>query len=311
MATDAELLAPVTPEDQTPPSEPPKEEATAEPETPVSEDADLDKIVAEQSIDLPDGADKLVPLAAVENARAKLKVAREKLAAAEEGSARAATLETQVQQLQRQIAQIQPYAQAYQAALQAQPPETPKGPTPEQAAALEEIARDYDFYKTDGSLDLDRASRHQARIRKEAEAIAQQTVAPLQARNAQSASASMLRNAKLTTLSDGSKPAPEVLEYVWGQLDHSVTSTKEGAQQAFAVAVGYAQMLGKMQKGTAQPTAKEPVPPPILTEKSGGKIAAGPTLTEADKRAAKDLGMTEKQYAEELATMPQGWGKNR
>lgn len=309
MATDAELLAPVTPEDQTPPPEPPKEEAKAEPETPASEDADLDKIVAEQSIDLPDGADKLVPLAAVENARAKLKTVRAELEDAKKGSARSTELETQVQQLQQQIAQIQPYAQAYQAALQAQPPETPKGPTPEEAKRLESIAKRFDFYKTDGSLDLGRAQEHLEEVRHEAKAIAKETVAPYQQQTTASASASMLRNAKLTTLSDGSKPAPEVLDYVWGQLDHSVTSTKEGAQQAFAVAVGYAQMLGKMQKGTAQATTKEPVPPPILTEKSGGKISAGPTLTEADKRAAKDLGMTEKQYADELATMPQGWGK--
>ncbi len=38
---------------------------SAEAVAPASEDADLDKIVDEQGIDLPDGTDKLVPLAAV------------------------------------------------------------------------------------------------------------------------------------------------------------------------------------------------------------------------------------------------------
>lgn len=303
--SDTELLAPVTPQEQAPPPEPPKDEPQAA--APVSEDADLDKIIEEQAIDIPGDTDKLVPLAAVENARAKLKAAREKLAAAEEGSAKATELEGKVQQLQQQLAQIQPYAQAYQAALQAQQQPEPKtGPTPQETAALEEIAKDYDFYKTDGSLDLDRAARHQARIRKEAEAIAQQTVAPLQQHNAETASQAMLRSAKLTKLQDGSYPSPEVLDYVWNQLDHSVTGTKAGAQQAFAVAVGYAQMLGKMQKGTIA-APKEPLPPPLLTEKAGGREHTGPTLSEADKRAARELGISEKDYAEEVARMP--WGR--
>ncbi len=306
MSTDAELLAPVTSE-QAPPPEPEPQAAA-----PVSEDADLDKIIEEQAIDIPGDTDKLVPLAAVENARAKLKTVRAELEAAKAGTAKATELETKVAQLEQQLNQALPYAQAYQAALQAQQPAdtTPKGPTPEQTAALEEIAKDYDFYKTDGTYDLDRAARHQARIRKEAEAIAQQTVAPLQKHNAESAAAAMLRNAKLTTLQDGSKPSPEVLDYVWGQLDHSVTGTKAGAQQAFAVAVGYAQMLGKMVKGTTAAAPSEPLPPPLLTEKSGGREHTGPTLTEADKRAARDLNMTDKEYAEELGKMPQGWGRS-
>jgi hypothetical protein len=304
--SDAELLAPVAPQEQAPPPEP--EPVAATPET---EDADLDKIIEEQGIDLPDGIDKMVPLAAVTNAREKLKTARQQLKAAEEGTAKATALEAKVASLEQQLSQVTPYAQAYQAALQAQPAEAaPKGPTPEEAAELEEIARDNDYYRTDGALDLDRAKRQQARIYKAAEKIAQQTVAPYQQQTLTDRSTQMLHNAKLTTLPDGSKPDPAVVDWIWSRIDPNLTSTKEGAQQAWIAAIGHAMAIGKMVKGTTA-QAREPLPPPILTEKSGGRDHVATTLTEADKRSARDLNMTDKEYAEELGKMPQGWGRTR
>ena len=301
--SDAELLAPVAPQEQAPPAEPEPVAAT-----PEAEDADLDKIIEEQGIDLPDGIDKMVPLAAVTNAREKLKTARQQLKAAEEGTAKAASLEAKVASLEQQLSQVTPLAQAYQAALQAQPAPEPQGPTAEEARELEEIARDNDYYRTDGQLDLDRAKRQQARIYKAAEKIAQSTIAPYQQQTLTDRSTQMLHNAKLTTLPDGSKPAPEVLDWIWSRIDPNLTSTREGAQQAFIAAVGHAHAVGKIIKGTTAP-AREPLPPPILTEKSGGKDFTATTLSEADKRSARDLNMTDKEYAEELGKMPQGWGK--
>lgn len=294
--------------------EQPAAEAAPEPEKvepPVSEDADLDKFIEEKTIEIPGDTDKLVPLTAVTTAREKLKVEREARRVAEERAAKAPELESQLQQMQQQLNQVAPMAQAYQAALAAsQQPEQPTGPTPQDTAALEEIARDYDFYKTDGSLDLDRATRHQARVRKEAQAIAQQTVAPLQQQSQSDRSIAMLRNAKLTTAPDGSKPDPAILDWVWSKIDPEVTSTREGSQQAFAAAMGYAVLLGKTVKAeTATTKAKEVIPPPLLTEKSGGRDVETPSLSASDKRYAKELGMTEAQYQKELAEMPAGWGK--
>jgi hypothetical protein len=297
--SDAELLAPVAP-----PEAPPVEAPPAEPETPEQEDAALDKLIEEQAIELPDGTDKLVPLSAVTTARAKLTEARKQLAEAKHGSAKASELEGQIAQLREQLNQALPYAQAYQAALQAQPKE-PEGPTAEQKAALEEIARDYDFYQPDGALDLDRAGRHQARIRKEAEAIAQQQIAPLQQQTVTDRSAAFLASAKLTKAPNGQQPDPEILEAVWGRLDPALTGTKAGAIQAWNVALGYSVATGKAV--TAQAAKAEPLPPPILTERAGGREAAGPSLTEDDKRMARQLNISEKEYAEELATMP--WGR--
>lgn len=305
MSTDSELLEPVKAAEEPPPPAPVEEPVQA------SEDADIDKIVDEQTVEIPGDTDKLVPLAAVEKTRAKLKDVRAELAAAKEGSAKASALEGQVQQLQQQLAQIAPYAEAYKAAIQAQPRDEPKGPTAEERAELEEIARDNDYYKTDGSLDLERATRQQARILKAAQAIAQQTIAPLQRQTTADRSAIMLRNAKLTTSPDGYGPDPGILDALWAQLDPSLTATREQALQVWRVAMGDSAALGKLvKKGQAQ-AAKEPLPPPILTEKSGGREHTGPTLTESDKRAARDLGISDKEYQESLASMPQGWGRTR
>lgn len=307
--SDAELLAPVQPHEQAPPPEAPAEEPVAA--APAGEDADLDKIIEEQAIDIPGDTDKLVPLAAVENARAKLKTVRAELEAAKAGTAKATELETQVQQLQQQIAQIAPYAEAYKAAIAAQqtaPPE-PTGPTAEERAELEEIARDNDYYKTDGSLDLERAQRQQARIYKAAEKIAGRAVEPLQRQTTADRSAAMLRNAKLTAAPDGSLPDPEILDGLWKQLDPALTATREGAIQVWRVAMGDSAALGKLVKKGATTTAREPLPPPLLTEKAGGREHTGPTLTDADKRAAREMNMSDKEYAEELAKMPAGWGK--
>lgn len=306
--SDAELLAPVTPQEQAPPPEPPPEEPQAA--APVSEDADLDKMIAEQAIDIPGDTDKLVPLAAVENARAKLKTVRAELETAKAGSAEAATLKGQIEQLQQQLNAALPLAQAYQAALQAQPPaDTPKGPTPEERAELEEIARDNDYYKTDGALDLDRAQRAQARIYKAAEKIAGAAVAPLQQQSIADRSAIMLRNAKLTASPDGFMPDPAIVDALWAQLDPKLTATREGALQVWRVAMGDSAALGKLVKKQAQAAAREPLPPVILTEKSGGKEHSAPTLTDDDRRAARQMGISDKDYAEELAKMPAGWGK--
>jgi hypothetical protein len=60
-----------------------------------------------------------------------------------------------------------------------------------------------------------------------------------------------------------------------------------------------------------KPTAKarEVIPPPLESEKAGGKDVEPVTLRDSDRRTARELGLTDKQYAERLAEMPRGWGK--
>jgi hypothetical protein len=299
--SDAELLAPVAPPEAQP--------AEAAPQTPEQEDAALDAQIAEQAIELPDGTDKLVPLSAVTTAREKIKGLRAELATTKQTAEKTVTLEQQIASLQQQLNTVLPEAQAYRAALTAQPREEPSGPTPEQKADLEEIARDYDFYKPDGALDLDRAGRHQTRIRKEAAAIAQQHVAPIQATTVRGQSDAMFQNALVTKAANGVQPDPEILRDIWNQLDPRVTATKEGAVQAWLAAMGRSAALGKAVSQAAPKAEKAELPPPLLSEKAGGRDTPGPTLNDSDRSMARQLNMSDKEYQESLATMPSGWGK--
>jgi hypothetical protein len=300
--SDAELLAPVPANDP-----PPADAAPPLAQTPEQEDAALDAQIEEQAIELPDGTDKLVPLSAVTTAREKIKVLRTELASSKQTAEKTAQLEQQLASLQEQLNTALPEAQAYRAALQAQPREEPQGPTPEEKASLEEIARDYDFYKGDGTLDLEKAGRHQMRVRREAEAITKQHIAPIQAQSVRGHSEQMLANAMVTTL-NGQRPHPDDLKDVWSQLDPAVTGTKAGAIQAYVVAMGRS-TLQKRVVVDAAPAKKDDLPPPLLSEKAGGRETAGPTLNDADKAMARQMGISDKDYADELSKMPAGWGK--
>ena len=275
------------------------------------DDAALDTLIAEKGVDIPGDVDgRLVPLAAVTSLRGKLKEARTALESAKAGGDKAASLEAQIADLSARLNEAEPLANAYKVFSKLeQQPAAPQGPTPEDTAELEEIARDEDYYKTDSTLDLDRAKRHRDRIHKAAEKIAQQHVAPIQQNAVASQSRAMLASAKLTKAPTGQQPDPEVLDQVWARLDPSVTSTREGAIQAWNVALGYSVALGKAT-GTAAAPARAALPTPLVIEKAGGRDAVASPATDADRRAAKDLGMSVADYLKESAEMPAGWGKN-
>ena len=279
------------PADAAPPLNPP---------APVVEDAEP------EVIEIPTG-EKLVPLTALENARAKVKDIKAERDALKASADASAAKDARLLELQQQLEQVTPYAQAYQAAVEAQrnqpPPKTE--PTQAELAKFERVAKSLDFYKADGSgLDLDRAKAHMDLIREEAQEIARAQVEPWQQQTLATQADTMLQRALITKAPDGAQPDPEVLKAVWARLDPKLTATTQGAAQAWSIALGHSVALGK------GPKKAEPIPDPLLVEKAGGKDG-GPTftLTAADKQIARDLGMTEKEYQAEVAKMPQGWGK--
>jgi hypothetical protein len=296
MSGDADLLAPVTEQpppvaDAAPPVAPPVEAKTDdEPEV----------------IEIPTG-EKLVQLSALTSAREKTKTVRAELEAAKAEIGKSAEKDTRIAALEQQLQQLTPMAQAYQAALQAQQlqPQKPAEPTPEQNAKLQRVAQQLDFYKSDGTLDLTRAQSHLDLLREEAAEIARQQVEPFQAQTTSDKSSFNLQRALITRTPTGAQPDPEVLRQVWQRLDPKITSTPEGAAQAFSVALGHSLLLGKTTSKAA-----EVIPDPLVTERAGGKDAPPETaLRESDRRIARDLGLTDKEYAAELGKMPQGWGK--
>ena len=300
--------APAAPPVETPPPEP------APVETPLNldDEAAVTAALQENAIVVPDGEALVQGSQAGKIAhqyREKLREARAKITSLEEGSSKLPALEQQVAQLTQQLQQITPYAQAYQAALQAQP----VTPDPQETAELEEIARDFDFYTDEGKLNLDKARRQQARETARAQKIARQEVAPIHQQNVSQQSAYYLARAKNTAGANGLKPDPAILDQLWQRLDPAITARSEGAVEVWIAAMGRTVAAGlHAQDGTQRGpdgkfVPKQP-PAPLYTEKAGGKDepTGGLTLTAGEQAFIKNAGMTEKEYLETAKNMPGG-----
>lgn len=275
---------------------------------PLNPDPPAPEPVAEEGddvIEIPTG-EKLVTLTALTNARAKTKELKDKVAELEATAGQSAAKDAQLAALQQQLEQAMPLAQAYQAAVEAQRNQPPakQEPTPAEMAKFEKVAKQLDFYKTDGTLDLDRAKSHMELIREEAAEIARASVQPIHQQNISQQSSLMYQRALITKGADGAQPDPEILRTYWGRVDPNLTATPEGAAQIWNAALGATYAIGKA------PKKQDPIPDPLLVEKAGGRdVEAGITMTPADSRLARELGMTDKEYQAEVGKMPKGWGK--
>jgi hypothetical protein len=287
-----------------PPAEPVE---TAPVEAPVETAPEPEEAV-DGSITVPDdlGGTVMVPLSAATTARREAKTAKEEAKAAKEALAK----------IQGEWQQAAPYVEAAKAILaqpQAQPaPAAPTGPSPEEQRELEEVARDLDFYKTDGSLDLDRATRHQARVLKAAEKIAQQQVAPY-AQQAKVNQAQAVLNTVKGWVDPATKEAvdPTILTNLWNRVAQQPGGLETLANQEAAMFIwGQALNLTRWQKaqqggGAAPAPAQAPQAPPVFVETSGGG-GTQPSLSSMELRAAKDMGMSPAEYLKAAAKAPRG-----
>lgn len=295
--------------EQTPPAEeaaPPVVEAVAE-QPPPDDDAALDQVIAEQTIDLPEG-EKLVPLSAVTTLRSKLKATKDELGQAKEGSARAQSLEQQLAQLQSQLQQIGPKAQAYDAAVlaqQQQPRQEPKAEDDPKAVAL---AQRLDLYKPDGTLDAGKARDILGMMADVAQQTAQQAVAPYAQHTTQTQAQTMQARAK-QTLKDLAIDVPDAfVDSVWNRMSPEQTASPDAAKWLLAAVVGAHQLTqahanrGKATTRNAAgqfvaQTPTEQPPPPLYTEKAGGKDPASTLpLDDKERKFLKDTGMSEADY---------------
>ncbi len=287
--------------------------AVAEPvETPVvaqpaDDDAALDAQLEAQAIEIPDG-DKLVPLSAVTTLRGKLKEAKA-------GSAEAATLREQLAQANQQLQAAAPLAEAFRAMQSAQgqqQPQVQQQPiaSVEDTAELEDIARTFDFYQADGAVDLNRARKHVALVEKHAASIAQKHVAPLVQHTLTGQMQQNIARAKATEHPITKEKVPaEIIDRLVSQIQQ-----QPGGVRTLADADSMKQIwlnaytlhtLNPKAKPAAIATAAVEQQAPLMTERSGGQHVAAPKgLSASEKKAAKDAGLTEKQYLEVAAKMP-------
>ena len=256
------------------------------------------------AIEIPEGP--MVPLAAVTKARDEAKKYKE-------GARRATELEQQLAQVRADLDASRPFVEAAKTMLQAPQPQqqVPQGPSAEETAELEEVARDLDFYK-DGALDLERAGRHQARVLKAAQKMAAAHVAPIHQQAEISKAQTVF--AELKAFKDPvtqEQADPEIMRELWNQVGNQPNGMSALANKASAMFIWErAYNLTRWKKANSAPqaapvAAPAPLGAPVFTEHSGGS-SEPVTLSSMERRAAKDMGMSDAEYLKAAAKSPRG-----
>lgn len=291
---------------ETPPVEPDAPPpAEAAPETPAAEeDAEVAADRAEaEAIEIPTG-EKLAPVSAIIGLRQKLKSVK----------GEADTVKAEKARLEAQLQELAPLAEAFRT-LQQQHQQAPPAPiaapspAPEDTTRLEAIARQFDFYTADGQPDIARAKQVGSFIAEEASRVASAHVAPLQEQRIRENVASNIRAALATKHpKHGDGVDPGVFQSLVQQIVQQpggmeTLADREAVKQLWLNA--YA--LGSLQGGGMAPVAAVPsaAAPPVVTERAGGAGGPAPvTLSNMERKAMKDLGMSEAEYLKTVAKMP-------
>ncbi len=267
--------------------EPVKETAVSPPGQPPPEADDDDAAVEAEAVEVK-GA-KYVRLEAVREARGKTKAARDEAKAARGEVERLSTV-------RQQLSEALPYIEALKSrpdllAKLSQPPQVEALPDSKDDPDLMELARGVGLYNAQAQPDLEAAKRVRAFIRKEAQAIANEAVKPLEEMSANERSVVNYQRAlNIKDPTTGRTPSPETLGFMWKNMPASYSSDPRVAAIMAYAALGY-----DVSHATVQP--KPPDKPPLETEGSGSRtVARG--LSEFEGKVAAERGKTEAQWKE-------------
>lgn len=227
---------------------------------------------------------KYVPLDALKATRAELKVAKEAA--------------SQMETLRQQNAQLMGSLQTFQHLQQQmqRPATEPIAATPVDPSA-EMYARSLDYYKADGTPDLDRGGKFAALVRQEATKLAQQAIEPYAQQTQQERAAVNFQRALATKAPNGMQPKSETLTWMFQNLPASMTSDPRTAQMLPALAIGLDVLSG--QRG-APPSPAAPLTAPVVTEASGGGPSRprSPGINDVERAIIANRNMDEKRYGE-------------
>jgi hypothetical protein len=225
---------------------------------------------------------------------AALRAEREKSAALKDRAARA-------EEYEQTIRQQAPYVQFLQAnpgLMQPKAPEPPPAPPQADPEAVE-AAQLYDFYKPDGTLDIDRGKKHVEFVRRNAGHVTQEAVRPFQQMTRAQQSEANFQRALQTTAPNGQKPSEAALRSVWTQLGPESTADQQVAAVAWMTALGAEAM-----------TQRKPVAPPalapVVTEPSGGRTTTPAALTPLEMKIAANRGVKPEQWAAHTSAFQPG-----
>lgn len=181
----------------------------------------------------------------------------------------------------------------------------PQQPAPRQALppdsdpALVQIAKTLDLYTTDGKPDVQRAQIVRNMTRAEAQAVAQQAIAPIEASTYEARAAQNIQEIMGTTVAG--KPIEQqylvqALRTITTQVPRSEAMRILADPTVKEVVRQNAAGLQALAQGAAPPP-KAPLPPVLQTETAGGSGETTYELPESSKRLARAAGIKESDFA--------------
>jgi hypothetical protein len=236
---------------------------------------------------------RMIPLAAVKEARAREKAAREELA----------RRDTLVAAIQQNLEAVKPHLQILQQhpdlVARLQSGQVPQASAPPVSAStdtdpeLVELAQTLDLYTTDAKPDVARAAKLRGQINKTAEQIAQQAVQPI-AQSAAYERASRNYQWVLSQKDAAGRSMSEhkpMLDQIWSSMPVEYVADPRVAWTAALLAAGNAAM-------TQAPAPKAP-DAPLHTEGSGGRaVQTRTTLSALEESIARYRGVSPTTWQE-------------
>lgn len=202
-----------------------------------------------------------------------------------------------VAQLEAELNQSRPYLDFIRAnphLLQPRQPEpqtAPAKPAPDPDA--EEAARLMDFYKQDGTPDVDRGARWLALQDKRSGRVAQQAVQPWAQQNVQERANANYGQLRAWSQQQGIRP--EIVDGIWNSARNEPNGLQALANPDSVRALALL-ALGAHSMATPKQPAP-PAQPPVVTEASGGRVnVAAARLSPIEEQVLKQRGMTQTTY---------------
>lgn len=211
-----------------------------------------------------------------------------------------ATAAQERDQLLQRVNELAPYEQflkANPALMQPRAPEPP--PTPPQADPdAVEAAQLMDFYKADGTLDVDRGAKYLALQDRRAGRVTSEAVRPFHEQTLRERSTQNFAKALQVKDASGNSPSPQALKAIWQALPESDTANPEVAAFLAMTAMGADRM-------TTKPAPA--VPPPVVhTEGLGSLPRASAPMSRFEENLARTRGLTADAWQQKTAGYVKG-----
>ncbi len=267
------------------PSEvPPPAEATPDPvDPPPAEPVDTEP-EPEGTITIPQG--KVVPLGAVQAERGKRKEAEKALAAKEQEIQALAEKAKNWDEAKNYLEQAKPYIEKARADLQ-----KPKETAPAVDPALEQYARDFDLFDTEGKPDVARATRIMRFHDDRAQKTAQQLVAPILQTEASRTAQGLFQQYVSRPEQNGVKVDAKLLAEAFQMVGPELIAANPAVAEVL-----YMNTIGRQLLSGQKPVSAPP--PPLVSESLGPGKTPEVALTDMDTKFMQAAQMKPSDFKE-------------